>query len=124
MAKAFVVFAAISGLLSVALGAFGAHGLKSVLSDSSLDVYKTAALYQITHSLALLLVGIMLYQLPTAQLLKASGLSFIIGIVLFSGSLYILSITNIKILGAITPLGGVAFILGWAMLAVSAYQSM
>ena len=107
--------AAISGFLVVALGAFGAHGLKSVLqTHQTLEIWEKAVLYHALHTLVLLALSL--------QPMIARGviLSFLCGILLFSGSLYIMAVTNMRWLGAITPLGGIGFLLGWAWLFISA----
>jgi uncharacterized membrane protein YgdD (TMEM256/DUF423 family) len=122
MAKTILMIAAVAGMLAVLLGAFGAHGLKSRLSVEMMAVYHTAVQYHFYHSLALLLVGLLMLQLPQAPLLNWSGCLFAIGIVVFSGSLYVLAVSGIKWLGAITPLGGLAFIAGWIILAIAVYQ--
>jgi len=119
----FLVCGAVSAFISVLLGAFGAHALKAVLSEASLSTFHTANEYQMVHSLALLVLGVMPRSNEGAQLLKFSGSSFLAGIVLFSGSLYCLAITGITFLGAITPLGGLAFLSGWASLVVYAFKS-
>jgi uncharacterized membrane protein YgdD (TMEM256/DUF423 family) len=103
------------GGLGVAAGAFGAHALKAVLSPEMLAVYETAARYQMYHALALLAVGLVLQRHP-ANASHWVGWLFVAGIVLFSGSLYLLAFTGMKWLGAMTPLGGVAFMLGWGLL--------
>jgi len=104
--------------LGVAFGAFGAHGLKSVLSTEMKAVYQTGALYHLVHGLALLFVGVLLSQ-KAHQLIDLSGWAFLIGILLFSGSLYALSITGISKLGMITPFGGLLFLVGWALLLIT-----
>jgi len=123
MIKIFMSLAALFGGLSVAAGAFGSHALKERLSDRALDIFEVGARYQMYHALALLLVAILLNQSksPSPSLI-ASGWLFIIGIFIFSGSLYALSLSDIKILGAITPIGGVAFIAGWGALAIAAFN--
>lgn len=118
----FLKFAAISGFLSVAFGAFGAHGLKSRLSEDMLAIYNTGAEYQFIHTLALLAVALLTLHFGKVTALTVAGFSFIAGIVIFSGSLYVLSLTGIKVLGAITPIGGVAFLVGWASLLVAAFK--
>jgi uncharacterized membrane protein YgdD (TMEM256/DUF423 family) len=109
--------AALSGFLSVALGAFGAHALRGRLDDYALGVFETAVQYQFYHSLALLGVGILMLQLPASALLKSSAWLFAAGILVFSGSLYLLAFTGLRWLGAITPIGGLAFLGGWLCLA-------
>jgi uncharacterized membrane protein YgdD (TMEM256/DUF423 family) len=121
MTQVFGAIAAILGGLSVAFGAFGAHALKERLSDRALEIFETATRYQMYHALALLLVVVLLSQTEIGQVwLNAAGVGFIAGILIFSGSLYALSFSGIKWLGAITPLGGVAFIVGWGCLAIAA----
>ena len=120
MTQFFLTIAAIFGGLSVAGGAFGAHALREKISERSLEIFDTGARYQMYHALALLLVAMLMSRLdspPTTLLV--SGWVFIIGVVIFSGSLYALSLTGIKSLGAVAPLGGLALILGWAALAVA-----
>ncbi|MFT3754125.1 MAG: DUF423 domain-containing protein [Paludibacter sp.] len=120
--KKTLIIAAISGMLAVILGAFGAHGLTKIISPEMLEVYKTGVQYQFYHTFALLAVGILMH-FNQSKVLKWSANLFMAGIVLFSGSLYTLSITGIKVLGAITPVGGVAFIAGWVLLAVHVRKS-
>jgi uncharacterized membrane protein YgdD (TMEM256/DUF423 family) len=122
MAKLFIVLGCFSGMLGVVLGAFGAHALKSRFDDYAMGVFETAVQYQFYHSLALLAVGIIALSQPQTVLLKSSGYLFLVGILIFSGSLYVLSFTGLKWLGAITPLGGLAFIAGWACLAFAAWK--
>jgi len=110
--KLFLISGALFALISVALGAFGAHGLKNILDDYGRDIWQKAFLYQMFHALALLLTGI-LQNIFKEINFSVAGYAFILGILLFSGSLYILALTNIKTLGAITPIGGLAFLLGW-----------
>ena len=113
--------------LSVLLGAFGAHGLKAHIMPSMMSVYNTAVQYQMFHAIALFLVGILLQIIVSTDLqakrIRQAGNLFFVGIVLFCGSLYLLAVTNIKILGAITPIGGLAFILAWAVLFLAIYRT-
>ncbi len=112
-----LLIASLSGLVAVGLGAFGAHGLKDILTaNDRIDTFKLAVDYQFYHTLAMLAVGILMNTMDS-KLFRYASLCFFVGIIFFSGSLYILALTNIKILGAITPLGGVLFIAGWALLA-------
>lgn len=104
--------------LGVLFGAFGAHALKSSLSPEMLTVYKTGVEYQFYHALGLLLVGLIGFRIES-KWLRWSGILLIFGIIVFSGSLYALSISGIKILGAITPIGGLAFVGGWICLAIA-----
>ncbi len=122
MQKFFIQFAAISGLVAVSLGAFGAHALKDKLTSSGyLETFQTAVNYQFYHTLAILFVGILAEKYPFTWITYA-GFSMMLGILLFSGSLYILSISGIKWLGAVTPLGGLAFIIGWFLLFLSIFK--
>jgi len=114
---------AICGLTGVAMGAFGAHGLKAILSADMLAVYKTAVDYQMWHALGLGVIAVFQQQSPESSQLKWAGRFMFSGILLFSGSLYLLSISGLKWLGMITPLGGVCFLLGWFFVAVFSYKS-
>ena len=123
MTRIFLGVGAILGGLSVAAGAFGAHALRQKLSERAIEIFQTGVHYQMYHALALLLVALLLSRAEVAQsTLVAAGFSFIIGVAIFSGSLYALSLTNIKWLGAITPVGGVAFMVGWGCLAIAAWN--
>ncbi len=122
MAKLVLIFASISGALAVGLGAFGAHALKAKLESSgNLDTYNTAVQYQFYHTIVLLFIGFLMTKY-SSQWLTTSSYAMMLGIIIFSGSLYVLAITNIKWLGAITPIGGLGFICGWAFLAVAISQ--
>lgn len=116
------VVGALFAFVAVAAGAFGAHGLRDRLSVPQLVIYEVAVRYQMYHALALVVLGVLVSRRATAAAAVA-GWSFVIGIVLFSGSLYALSLTDTRALGAITPFGGVAFLVGWAALAISAWKS-
>ncbi|HHP7231881.1 MAG TPA: DUF423 domain-containing protein [Xenococcaceae cyanobacterium] len=121
MTKIFLAIASIFGGLAVALGAFASHALKAKLTPRALEIWETGTRYQMDHVLALILVALLLSRTETTSIyLNIAGIAFIVGMTLFSGSLYALSLSDIKWLGAITPLGGVAFILGWGCLAVAA----
>jgi uncharacterized membrane protein YgdD (TMEM256/DUF423 family) len=115
--KQILVIAAISGMLAVVLGAFGAHILKKMITPDMLEVYKTGVQYHFYHTFALLATGILLHLKPSKSL-KTAAYLFMAGIVLFSGSLYALAITDIKVLGIITPFGGVAWLIAWLLLAI------
>ncbi|OBQ22018.1 MAG: hypothetical protein AN488_09050 [Anabaena sp. WA113] len=118
MTQFFLTIAAIFGGLSVAGGAFGAHALREKISDRSLEIFETSARYQMYHALALLLVAILISRWENPPIiLLVSGWLFIIGVVIFSGSLYTLSLTGIKSWGAVAPLGGLALMIGWGALA-------
>lgn len=115
MGKTIIVWAAALLALAVALGAFGAHALKANLTEEYLEVYKTGVQYHFYHALGLLLVGVLAISNPSKWLSRSAFL-LALGILLFSGSLYVLAITGIKSLGMITPFGGVSFIAGWVLL--------
>jgi uncharacterized membrane protein YgdD (TMEM256/DUF423 family) len=119
MDRTFVLIGALAGVVGVALGAFGAHGLRARLSPEMLAVFETGVRYQMYHALALLALGA-LGPTISGRLATVAGWSFTAGIVIFSGSLYLLALTDVRTLGAITPIGGVAFLLGWACLAIAA----
>ncbi|WP_339337918.1 DUF423 domain-containing protein [uncultured Oceanicoccus sp.] len=122
MAKTLLIIAAISGLLAVMIGAFGAHGLKGRITTDLMAIFQTGVQYHFYHALALLLVGILMLQFPQLTLLKFSGWLLVAGMVIFSGSLYVMALTGIKWLGAITPIGGMAFIGGWLTMAIAIYN--
>ncbi|MCZ8513507.1 DUF423 domain-containing protein [Paenibacillus filicis] len=122
MNRTFITIGAICGFLSVALGAFGAHMLKSILTPELLADYQTGVQYQMMHSLGLIGIGLASGHLKGSVHLRRAGWSMLAGIVLFSGSLYILSLTGVKMLGAITPFGGVAFLFGWLSFALAMKQ--
>jgi uncharacterized membrane protein YgdD (TMEM256/DUF423 family) len=122
MVRIFLFMAAVLGGSSVAAGAFASHALGDRLSEKALQIFETGARYQMYHAIALLLVALLLTQVTSSHpSLWGAGIAFIVGSVLFSGSLYGLSLSGIKILGAITPLGGLAYILDWGCLAVAAW---
>lgn len=122
MAKMFITLASLSGMLAVAFGAFGAHALKNRLDGYAMGVFQTAVQYHFYHSLALLAVGVIALSHPQVALLRSSGWLFAVGIVVFSGSLYLLSFSGLRWLGAVTPIGGLAFIAGWACLAAASWK--
>jgi uncharacterized membrane protein YgdD (TMEM256/DUF423 family) len=124
MDRLFISLGAISAFLAVAAGAFGAHGLRDRLSASLLETFQTGATYQMYHALALVGVGLLLgrFSVEGSPWLSAAGWLFVAGTVLFSGSLYALALTDTRWLGAITPLGGVAFLLGWAGVAIGVWR--
>lgn len=121
MVRSFLMLAAFFGFTGVALGAFAAHGLKNRLSAEYLAIFHTGVLYQLIHTLAILGVAVLAAQLP-GRLMTWAGFSFALGIVLFSGSLYLLTLTGISKLGIITPFGGLAFLVGWALLGLTAWR--
>ena len=119
MDRTFLLIAGLAGAIGVGLGAFGAHGLRSRLSPEMLAVFETGVRYHMYHTLALLLVAVLITRVES-RLLPIAGWSFTAGIVLFSGSLYVLALSGITILGAVTPFGGLAFLIGWICLALAA----
>ena len=123
MSKTILMTASLLLALAVAIGAFGAHGLKSHLSDEMLQTYKTGVEYHFYHAIGLLLVGVLAVSMPSAYL-KWSAILLTAGIILFSGSLYLLAVTGIKGLGAITPLGGLSFIAGWILLFIAVWKKL
>lgn len=123
MSKTILMTAALLMALAVAIGAFGAHGLKSHLSDEMMQTYKTGVEYHFYHALGLLLVGVLSLSMPSG-LLNWSAVLLAAGIILFSGSLYVLAVTGIKWLGAITPFGGLSFIVGWVLLFVAVWKKL
>ncbi|MEK3916891.1 DUF423 domain-containing protein [Paenibacillus sp. FSL H7-0331] len=120
--QTLLLLGSLNMLISVILGAFGAHALKKKISAEMSAVYQTGVQYQIAHGLALLGMGIISNDIVKSQLVHTAGWFLFAGIILFSGSLYVLSITGIKKLGAITPIGGLAFIVGWLLLIVAIIQ--
>lgn len=122
MAKLFITLGALSAMLAVVFGAFGAHGLRDRLDAYLMGVFETAVQYHFYHALAMLAVGVIALSQPQTVMLKSAGWLFLIGTLVFSGSLYLLALTGIKWLGAVTPLGGLAFIAGWACLAAAGWK--
>ncbi|MGZ3806419.1 MAG: DUF423 domain-containing protein [Pseudobdellovibrionaceae bacterium] len=122
MVKFWFILTAIFGFLSVALGALGAHSLKNILDEYGKSIYEKAVLYQMFHTVALFAVGVMQH-FDKETSFSVAGWGFFVGIILFSGSLYLLATTGIKWLGAITPIGGVAFLFGWFWLVVSIFKA-
>ncbi|NUU80056.1 DUF423 domain-containing protein [Paenibacillus xylanilyticus] len=122
MQRIWMTIGAVLTMLAVAIGAFGAHMLKERIGADAIAVYETGVQYHMIHALALLIVGLTAGQLGASSKLKWAARLLFIGIIVFSGSLYVLSITGIKVLGAITPIGGVAFIAGWLFFAADVWQ--
>ncbi|HBJ01942.1 MULTISPECIES: DUF423 domain-containing protein [Lysinibacillus] len=122
--KKFIVTGALHGLLAVAFGAFGAHALKEILDDYSLGIWETAVQYQMFHATGLLVIGLLMSSKLFGEVkqLNLAGIFFNLGIIFFSGSLYVLAISGIKVLGAITPIGGVLFLIGWILIILSALK--
>ena len=120
----FIIAGAVNAAIAVAFGAFGAHALKEKLSEHYLAVWETAVQYQMFHAIGLLVIGILMSSslFGASTQLTWAGYLLLAGIIIFSGSLYVLSLSGIGILGAITPIGGVAFIAGWIMLIIAAVK--
>jgi uncharacterized membrane protein YgdD (TMEM256/DUF423 family) len=119
MDRTFLLVGAVAAFLAVTLGAFGAHGLRGRLSPDMLAVFETGVRYHMYHALALILVALVMGRM-SGWLIQTAGWCFVAGIVLFSGSLYALALSGVTILGAVTPIGGLAFLIGWACLAFAA----
>lgn len=120
--QTFLFAGAVNGFIAVAMGAFAAHGLSDQLDERLLGVFKTGAEYQLTQALVLIAVAFLVGKTPDAKSLRVSGWAFIAGLILFPFSLYALALTGINWLGAITPLGGLCFLVGWAALAIYAFR--
>ena len=118
MTNPLITLAAVNGLLAVMLGAFMSHSLEETITSELLTVFQTGVSYHMYHSLAALAVGILSHIFPKVRLLKFSAYSFLLGIVFFSGSLYLLALTELPLIGMITPIGGTFFIFGWIMLCI------
>ena len=120
----FLVLGSLFGLLAVIIGAFGAHGLENNLTEYALARYHTGVEYQFYHVMALLILGVIVSPLSTIpSLIQYSGIAFTVGILLFSGSLYLYALTGIAKFGMVTPIGGIAFIVGWICLLIYAIKS-
>lgn len=120
--RLLVVLAALNMMIAVGAGAFGAHGLKNVLSSDMLAIWHTAVTYQVMHALGMFIIALLIPRLGQ-PLLGVAGAVMLAGIVIFSGSLYALALSGVRVLGAITPIGGVAFLVAWAMVAWAAYRA-
>jgi uncharacterized membrane protein YgdD (TMEM256/DUF423 family) len=120
--KLFVILGSLSAFLGVALGAFGAHGLKTRVTPEMLTVWQTGIHYHLVHALGLLMIGLLCQLMPDVSLLRFAGWLILAGTVLFSGSLYALVLTDIRTLGMITPLGGISFLAGWLILATAVWK--
>ena len=119
MDRTFLLLGSVAAFLAVTLGAFGAHALRGRLSPEMLAVFETGVRYHMYHALALILVALVMGRM-SGWLIQTAGWCFVAGIVLFSGSLYALALSGVTILGAVTPIGGLAFLVGWACLAFAA----
>jgi uncharacterized membrane protein YgdD (TMEM256/DUF423 family) len=122
-AKIFLVLGAAAALAAVLLGAFGAHALKARLAGDALALWRTAVEYHFWHALGLIAVGLVAAHLPGSAMLRWAGWTMLAGIVLFSGSLYLLALTGARALGAATPVGGLAFIAAWVLLAAAVLRA-
>lgn len=122
MERTFAFLGTVFAFLAVALGAFAAHALEARLEPRAIEVFETGARYQLAHALALLLLGLLLARWPGGLGIWA-GWAFLAGIILFSGSLYVLALTGVRAWGAVTPLGGVSFLLGWVLLGAHILRS-
>ena len=116
--KLFLLLGVLNAFLAVALGAFGAHGLEGKIPNKYLETWKTGVTYQMFHATGLFIIAFIADKIPESSLVSWAGWLMFFGIVLFSGSLYVLSITQIKVFGAITPLGGIAFLTAWVLLGI------
>jgi uncharacterized membrane protein YgdD (TMEM256/DUF423 family) len=123
MSRIILTLGALNAMLCVVFGAFGAHALKSRLAPELLAIWHTAVLYHFFHALGLLAIGLLMRQMPDAKGLDWAGWLMFAGILLFSGSLYVLCLSGVRALGAITPVGGVVFIAAWALLAWTTWHS-
>jgi uncharacterized membrane protein YgdD (TMEM256/DUF423 family) len=122
-ARLFLALGGIAALAAVLIGAFGAHELKERIAPEFLHAYKAGVEYHFYHALGLILVGLAAFHLPESGFLKGAGWAMLAGIVLFSGSLYLLALTGLRWFGAVTPLGGIAFILAWGLFAAAVIRS-
>ena len=122
-AKIFLILGGCGMLLAVAMGAFGAHALKKTLAPDLMAIYETAVNYHFYHALGLLAVGLLALHAPPTALLRGSGILMVVGLLLFSGSLYALALSGIRWLGAITPLGGTSFLLAWLLWVIAVVRA-
>ena len=122
-AKIFLILGGINAVLVVLLGAFGAHGLKARMTAEMLAVYQTGVHYHLFHALGLIVVGLVATQISDSAYLRWSGWLMLAGIVLFSGSLYVLSVSGLRWLGIVTPFGGISFIVAWILFVVAIVKS-
>ena len=123
IAKLWLTLGSVGMLLAIAMGAFGAHALKKTLTPDLMAIYETAVHYHVYHALGLIAVGLLALHLPATVLLRWAGVLMAAGLVLFSGSLYALSLSGIRWLGAITPIGGTAFLAAWSLLAIAVMRA-
>ncbi len=124
MSKFFLMLGAINTFICIALGAFGAHGLKHILSPEMQVIYHTGVQYHFYHALGLLFIGLLLLHFAKSQLIELSGWLMLLGIILFSVSLYIISLTEIRALGMMTPFGGLSYLSAWAVLCFAIWKEV
>jgi len=124
LARRALMIAALLGFTAVAFGAFGAHGVKDHIAPDLFEVYQTGALYHLTHAIALLGISVWLRWAPRRRLLHIAGMCFTAGVIIFSGTLYGLALSGQRWLGAITPIGGVMLLVGWALTFASAWRAI
>lgn len=123
MPTVLLILAAVAGMSGVGLGAFGAHAFNALLvANDRLSTYQTGVQYHLIHAVALLIVALLAGQ-QNSVYLNAAGIAFAVGIVLFSGSLYVLALQNLRIMGAVAPFGGIAFVIGWGMILLHAFAT-
>lgn len=122
--KLFVILGALNLFLSISLGAFGAHGLEGRISERMLNNWQTGAQYHMVHALGLLFIGLLAGKIGPSSLVSAGGWLIVAGILFFAGSLYLMALTNVTVLGAITPIGGLAFLAGWICIALAAWKQL
>lgn len=122
--KVFLIIGAINAFLSIALGAFGAHGLEGKISERMMEVYRTGVQYHMMHSLGLIFVALLADRFAGTSLIQWAGWVMLAGIIIFSGSLYVLSMTGIGVFGAITPIGGFAFLISWLLIIIAALKAL
>ncbi|ARK32817.1 DUF423 domain-containing protein [Halalkalibacter krulwichiae] len=124
MAKLFIFIGSFIMALSVMIGAFGAHGLEPRLTEKMMKNYQTGVQYHMIHGIGILVVGLLALKIPVSGLLNGAGWAFLVGVLLFSGSLYAMALTGITKLGAITPIGGLAFIVGWVLVGIAVVRGL
>jgi len=123
--RLWIILGSLNMAIAIALGAFGAHGLKTKISKQMFENWNTGTHYHLVHALALLFIGFLIAKMGNqATIASIAGWLILIGILFFSGSLYLMALTNIKTLGAITPIGGTSFIIAWLLIAFSAWKSL
>lgn len=122
MAKTFLILGILNSVFCIALGAFGAHGLKRILSADMLTVYHTGVQYHFYHAFGIIIIGLLLLHFPKSRLIPISGWLMMIGIILFSFSLYVISLTGMRGIAMITPLGGISFLSAWGLLAYAIWK--